>query len=528
MARSIHVLHVDDEPDFGDLVATFLEREDDRFEVETVTSASDGLARLGETSFDCIVSDYDMPRQNGIEFLEAVREDHPTIPFILFTGKGSEEIASEAISAGVSDYLQKGSGTERYSLLANRIDNLVAQYRAESQLETRADQQRRVAELGNEALAGASLETLFDRAVQVVADTLDNEYAKVLEYRPAQENLLLRAGVGWQDGLVGEATVGTGEDSQAGHTIRSEEPIVVDDLRTEERFRGPSLLVEHGVVSGVSVIIGSFDEPWGVLGTHTTEHTVFTDDDITFVQNVANVLANAIERRERERELERKDRAMDEAPVGITITGSAGDDNPLIYVNGRFEDMTGYGREEIIGRDCRFLQGEDTAEEPVAEMRAAIDADEPVTVELRNYRKDGTEFWNRVSIAPVYDENGSVSNYVGFQRDITDERRRRERRKRHRETLLELTTDTAVTAGDFETATRRITETAADVLDVPRVNIWLVEDEGDDAVFRCVDRTGFGMSIVKRVAEAHGWEIDVTEGSAGGARFEITGVEFVE
>ncbi|WP_233740841.1 PAS domain-containing protein [Halobaculum saliterrae] len=421
---TIRVLHVDDEPDFADLAATFLEREDERFEVETATSPSDGLDRLSETPYDCVVSDYDMPGQNGIEFLEAVRENNPEIPFILFTGKGSEEIASDAISAGVSDYLQKGSGTERYSLLANRIGNLISQYRAKSQLETRAKQQRRVAELGNEALAGASLETLFNRAAELVADTLDNEYAKVLDYPPEHEDLLLRAGVGWRDDLVGEATVGTDEDSQAGHTIRSEQPIVVEDLRTEERFCGPPLLVEHNVVSGISVIIGSVDDPWGVLGTHTTEHTIFTDDDITFVQSVANILANAIERRDHERELERKDRAMDEAPVGITITDPSQEDNPLIYANDRFTELTGYAEDEAVGSNCRFLQGEHTDPDPVAQMREAIDAEEPVTVELRNYSKDGTEFWNRVSIAPVRNDEGAVTNYVGFQRDVTNDKER--------------------------------------------------------------------------------------------------------
>lgn len=261
----IRILHVDDEPDLADLTATFLTRENDRFEIETATNVAEGLDLLNQSVFDCIVSDYDMPGQNGIEFLEAVREEYLDLPFILFTGKGSEEVASDAISAGVSDYLQKGSSTDRYALLANRITNLVTQYRAEGQLETRAQQQQIVADLGKEALAGASLETLFECAAELVADALDTKYAKVLEYRPDHEDLLLRAGVGWRDGLVGEATVGTDDDSQAGHTLRSEQPIVVEDLRTESRFRGPLLLVEHDVVSGISVIIGPPDDPWGVL-----------------------------------------------------------------------------------------------------------------------------------------------------------------------------------------------------------------------------------------------------------------------
>ena len=108
---SIRVLHVDDDADFAALAATLVERRADRFDVETAPGASEALDRLTAADFDCVVSDYDMPERNGIEFLEAVRETHPEVPFILFTGKGSEEVASVAISAGVTDYLQKETGT---------------------------------------------------------------------------------------------------------------------------------------------------------------------------------------------------------------------------------------------------------------------------------------------------------------------------------------------------------------------------------------------------------------------------------
>jgi DNA-binding NtrC family response regulator len=104
---AIHVLHVDDEPEFAEMAATFLEREDDRFAVETAATASEGLAHLADEGVDCVVSDHDLPDRTGIEFLEAVREQHPDLPFVLYTGKGSEEVASDAISAGVTDYLQK-------------------------------------------------------------------------------------------------------------------------------------------------------------------------------------------------------------------------------------------------------------------------------------------------------------------------------------------------------------------------------------------------------------------------------------
>jgi len=139
MGASIRTLHVDDEPSVADTTAAFLQREDDRLHIETALSASDGLARLADATFDCVISDYDMPKTNGIEFLETVRQKYPALPFILYTGKGSEEVASEAIAAGASDYLQKERGTGQYAVLATRIITLVerarAQQRQQQQLE---------------------------------------------------------------------------------------------------------------------------------------------------------------------------------------------------------------------------------------------------------------------------------------------------------------------------------------------------------------------------------------------------------
>lgn len=114
-----------------------------------------------------------------------------------------------------------------------------------------------------------------------------------------------------------------------------------------------------------------------------------------------------------------KDRALEAAPVGITISDPDREDNPLVYINEAYETITGYGFDEVVGRNCRFLQGDDSDEDAIAEMAAAIDDERPVTVELKNYRKNGTEFWNEVTIAPVRNEDDSVTNYVGFQNDIT-------------------------------------------------------------------------------------------------------------
>jgi PAS domain S-box-containing protein len=172
--------------------------------------------------------------------------------------------------------------------------------RAEEGLKARARQQALVAKLGQHALAGTDLSALMDEAVTVVVQSLGVEYSKVLELLPDRDTFLLRAGVGWKEGLVGHATMDAKAYSETVCTLPASEPIVVDDLRTAARCNGPRLLYEHGVVSGVSVIIPSPSRPFGVLGVYTTKRRAFTMDDIHFLQSVANILATATERKQTE------------------------------------------------------------------------------------------------------------------------------------------------------------------------------------------------------------------------------------
>ncbi|WP_311174183.1 PAS domain S-box protein [Halobellus ordinarius] len=132
------------------------------------------------------------------------------------------------------------------------------------------------------------------------------------------------------------------------------------------------------------------------------------------------------ERKEREEALARRTQAIEDAPVGISISDPDQEDNPLIYVNDAFVDITGYPRDEVLGKNCRFLQGENTDPDTVASIREAINAEEPVSVEIRNYRKNGSVFWNHLEIAPVRNDAGEVINYVGFQQDVTERKQRQE------------------------------------------------------------------------------------------------------
>ena len=117
-----------------------------------------------------------------------------------------------------------------------------------------------------------------------------------------------------------------------------------------------------------------------------------------------------------------KDRALDVAAEGVTIADARLPDRPLIYANEGFERMTGYAAADVMGRNCRFLQGPDTDAADVAEIRSALAEHRECVVEILNYRKDGTTFWNRLSIAPVRNDAGDVTHFIGVQSDVTARR----------------------------------------------------------------------------------------------------------
>jgi PAS domain S-box-containing protein len=212
-------------------------------------------------------------------------------------------LAADGRTVWLDDIVHVAEAQDGLQQLRGVMIDITERKRAEEEIETRTHQQAAVAELGLRALAKEDLQAVVDEAVALVAKTLGAEYCKVLELLPGGDELLLRAGVGWREGLVGNATVGAGLDSQAGYTLFSSEPVIVEDLPTEGRFSGPPLLNEHGVVSGASVVVQGRDGPFGVLGVHTTAHRIFSKDDVNFLQAAANVLAMAIERKEAEKKL---------------------------------------------------------------------------------------------------------------------------------------------------------------------------------------------------------------------------------
>ncbi|MFW6321913.1 MAG: bacterio-opsin activator domain-containing protein [Halohasta sp.] len=171
-------------------------------------------------------------------------------------------------------------------------------------LHARVRQQEVVTELSTRALEGVDLDELMAEAVAAVAETLETDYCKLLDLDAEADELLLRQGVGWDEGMVGSATVSAVEnESQASYTLGTESAVVVTDLTTEPQFSGPALLTDHDVRGGISTIIGPLDSPWGILGAHDTDPREFSDHDTNFVQSVANILATAIDRHASEQQL---------------------------------------------------------------------------------------------------------------------------------------------------------------------------------------------------------------------------------
>ena len=155
-----------------------------------------------------------------------------------------------------------------------------------------------------------------------------------------------------------------GTNSQAGYTLLSREPVIVKDLRTEERFCGPPLLRDHGAVSGMSVIIGHSDRPFGVLGAHTATARVFSQDDIHFLQAMANILSQVIEHARDLEEIRRNatwlERLIDttqDAVVSIDRRGC------IVLFNAAAERVFGYSAREIVGRKVNDLMAEPYATE---------------------------------------------------------------------------------------------------------------------------------------------------------------------
>ncbi len=269
----ITVLVVDNDPGFADLVAEMLQREAGSFDVETTTTAAAAIEAIETRDVECIVSDYDMPEMSGLELLETVRKRAQDLPFILYTGKGSEEVASEAIAAGVTGYLQKKPGRERYALLANQITNAVTQYRTETELRKSERRYERTLaalhETTRDLMRAGTKTEIYRSAIETAEEILDipvvSAYAfdptdGVLEHVTSTDSTweLLDPDVtfGRSEGLIWEA-FSAGETAYY-QDVRSESNVYNEQTLSRSEMIVP--LGTHGVLLAGSETADGIDE----------------------------------------------------------------------------------------------------------------------------------------------------------------------------------------------------------------------------------------------------------------------------
>jgi two-component sensor histidine kinase len=170
-------------------------------------------------------------------------------------------------------------------------------------LEMRLRQQELLAKLGVLALQGSTLNELLDRTARLTAEGMEADFCKVMEYLPAENRLLVRAGVGWDRDVIGKATIGADLESPGGYALHTGKPVISNHLNNEERFRTPELLLKYGIRRAINVILQGGKEPFGVLEVDSRAAGEFTENDLAFLQGAANILGMAIERQRIERDL---------------------------------------------------------------------------------------------------------------------------------------------------------------------------------------------------------------------------------
>lgn len=316
--------------------------------------------------------------------------------------------------------------TERTVQLAIANESLQAEIferkRLHEELQRRVRQQEAIVYIGQRILSQERLPVLLQEVCERVAQTLEVEFCKVLELEPDGRALLLRAGVGWKEGLVGKATVSAGGQSQAGHTLAANQPVIVEDLRKETRFNGPPLLMDHGIVSGVSVVIRGQSRPFGVLGVHTATRRAFSNEEVNFLESVAHVLSETIDRRRSGAAIQKSESWLrnliattQDAVVSIDRRGC------VVLFNRSAERIFGYTANEIVGHKVNELMAEPYASEHdgyISRYERTGEARAIGRIRAVNAkRKDGEEFPIELSVTEI--EVDDDVHYAAFIRDIS-------------------------------------------------------------------------------------------------------------
>jgi diguanylate cyclase (GGDEF)-like protein/PAS domain S-box-containing protein len=469
-ASRIRVLLVDDDED--DIILTralFSEVEDFRAEVEWAHSLERGFARAAEGGIDICLVDYRIGPDSGIAFIEGLTARGLDLPVILLTGQGSREVDIRAMEAGAADYLVKGG------LDAERLGRSV-RYALD-----------RAADVRQIEASEARYRLLFD-ANPMPMWVCDNESLRFLAVNQA---CIDHYGFSREEFARMDST----------HLRPAEDvPGFLAHLRSSPPGpyrKGP---VRHLRRDGSQI--------WVEITAH----------DIAFEGRRARiVLINDVTSKlAAEAEARLLARAFESTKSGMLIADARAPDLPIVYVNPAFVRMSGYAEDEILGRNCRFMQGEDRDQEALGLLRETLARQGECEVVLRNYRRDGTLFWNQLSVAPVRDADGRVSHYIGVSTDLTD-------RRRHEAELAYLARHDQITGLprfiDPEEALRPLIEEA--LQHGERVALWCIDIDRFQSVNESVGYRG-GDEVLRLMSS----RIRYVTGTAG-KLWRLTSDEFV-
>src|SRR5438309_687321 len=357
---------------------------------------------------------------------------------------------SRIISRTTSRSAMAGLRTNRFRLLREDDSARDARLTLSEERLRAARQQEAVAQLGQQALAGAPVAELTDAAVALAARALEVEFASLLELRPESRTLVLRAGVGWRAGAVGRTILPADADSHSGYVLRSTGQVVIEDLTTDRRFGSSPLLTSHGVVSSLSVLVHGKERPFGILGAHTPRRRELTIHDAHFrfrardgswrmldavgqaraeLGGSAQLIVNArdvTERRRQERALRENNERLRTVIAGAPLVLFALDRHGVFtMVEGRGLDALGVRPALLVGRSAFELYAD--LPHALADVRRAL-AGETFSSVVEVF---GVVFETWYS--PVRDGDGPVAGVIGVGTDITERRRAEEALRRSEE-----------------------------------------------------------------------------------------------
>lgn len=373
---SIAVLQVDDDSAFAEMAADFLERENERFTVDVATSGSEAFDTLADKEIDCIVSDYQMPGWNGVEFLETTRKKHPDLPFILFTGKGSEDVASQAISAGATDYVQKQQGTSQYEVLANRIENNVARHRAEQDVVSTEHRYRRLIEETSDVIIIVDPDGTFQYLSPSAEDGIG--------YAPHE--------------LVGE------NGFEYIHPEDRDEAMTQFFAMVENQELRPTLEFRFEQKDGSTVWLE-------VEGRNLLEEPT--------IEGLVVYARNITDRKEREQRLERYRTLVESVGDPMYILDDAG---YLEMVNQSMADLGESARNAMIGEHVGRFMTDGYAERGADLIRELLNDPErtAATYEVTAQPEVGDPFPAEVNLGLILDDDGEFLGTAGVVHDLTE------------------------------------------------------------------------------------------------------------